>query len=125
MEECFDRAGPDLDEKETNKVEALIRWILQYDPTKRPSSAKILSDPWFCKIDVESDPSKEVQCVVGLLLENSRSPRKPCDYRRRLQLEINVNRKNDWEVPTAVANEEHLREQKREEVLAWRKVFAG
>ncbi|KGO78238.1 hypothetical protein PITC_036060 [Penicillium italicum] len=58
MEECFDRAGPDLDKEEAIKVKALIRWILQYDPTKRPSPAKILSDPWFCEIDVESDPSK-------------------------------------------------------------------
>lgn len=58
MEECFDRAGPDLDEEEANKVKALIRWILQYDPGKRPSPTKILSDPWFCEIDVEDDPSK-------------------------------------------------------------------
>lgn len=57
MEECFDRAGPDLDEEEANKVKALIRWILQYDPAKRPSPAEILSDPWFCEIDVEN-PSK-------------------------------------------------------------------
>lgn len=58
MEECFDRAGPDLDEEEANKVKALIRWILQYDPGKRPSPTKILSDPWFCEINVEDDPSK-------------------------------------------------------------------
>ncbi|CAG8946696.1 unnamed protein product [Penicillium salamii] len=55
MEECFDRAGPELDEEEANKVKALIRWILQYDPAKRPSPTEILSDPWFCGIDVESD----------------------------------------------------------------------
>ncbi|KAJ5432360.1 uncharacterized protein N7458_011516 [Penicillium daleae] len=58
MEELFDLAGPDLDEEEANKVKALIRWILQYDPAKRPSPAKILSDPWFCEIDVGSDPSE-------------------------------------------------------------------
>ncbi|KAJ5617968.1 hypothetical protein N7537_003082 [Penicillium hordei] len=58
MEESFDRAGPNLDEKEAHKVKALIRWILQYDPAKRPSPAEILSDPWFCEIDVESDSSK-------------------------------------------------------------------
>lgn len=56
MEELFDLAGPDLGEEEANRVEALIRWTLQYDPAKRPSPAKILSDPWFCEIDVESDP---------------------------------------------------------------------
>ncbi|KAJ5509085.1 hypothetical protein N7527_011228 [Penicillium freii] len=53
MEDCFDRADPDLDEEEANKVKALIRWILQYDPAKRPSPAQILSAPWFCEIDVE------------------------------------------------------------------------
>jgi serine/threonine protein kinase len=76
MEESFDRAGPDLDEEKLeknkgmfqwqqwvprashHKMKALIRWILQYDPAKRPSPAEILSDPWFCKIDVESDSSK-------------------------------------------------------------------
>jgi non-specific serine/threonine protein kinase len=50
MEESFDRARPDLDEEEAHKVKALIRWILQYDPAKRPSPAEILSDPWFCDI---------------------------------------------------------------------------
>ncbi|KAL5046480.1 hypothetical protein BDW71DRAFT_207274 [Aspergillus fruticulosus] len=54
MEELFDQAGPDLNEEEANKVKALIRWILQYDPSKRPSPAEILCDPWFCEIDVES-----------------------------------------------------------------------
>lgn len=62
MEESFDRAGPDLDEEEAHKVKALIRWILQYDPAKRPSPAEILSNPWFCEIGVESD-SSEVNIV--------------------------------------------------------------
>ncbi|KAB8255639.1 kinase-like domain-containing protein [Aspergillus pseudonomiae] len=52
MEESFDLAEPDLDETEARKVKALIRWILQYDPSKRPSPAQILSDPWFCEINV-------------------------------------------------------------------------
>ncbi|KXX72780.1 Serine/threonine-protein kinase SRPK [Madurella mycetomatis] len=51
MEELFDQAGPELDEDEARKVKALIRWILQYDPAKRPSPAEILSNPWFCEID--------------------------------------------------------------------------
>lgn len=55
MEELFDRAEPDLDEEEAHKVKALIRWILQYDPAKRPSPAEILSDPWFCEIDADGD----------------------------------------------------------------------
>ncbi|KAL4887801.1 kinase-like domain-containing protein [Aspergillus ambiguus] len=54
MEALFDMAEPDLDEEEAQKVKTLIRWILQYDPMKRPSPAKILSEPWFCEIDVKS-----------------------------------------------------------------------
>ncbi|KAL2698968.1 hypothetical protein AAEP93_010356 [Penicillium crustosum] len=44
MEESFDRAAPDLGEEEARKVKALIRWILQYEPAKRPSAAEILSE---------------------------------------------------------------------------------
>jgi len=58
MEELFDQAGPDLDEEEARDVKALIRRILQYDPAKRPSAAEILSDPWFCEIEVGSGSSK-------------------------------------------------------------------
>ncbi|PKY08935.1 serine protein kinase [Aspergillus campestris IBT 28561] len=57
MEELFDQAGPDLDDEEARQVKALIRWILQYDPAKRPSPAEILSDPWFRQIDIEDDSS--------------------------------------------------------------------
>ncbi|KFH42956.1 Serine/threonine-protein kinase-like protein [Hapsidospora chrysogenum ATCC 11550] len=58
MEELFDQAGPDLNEDEAHRVKALIQWILQYDPAKRPSPAEILVHPWFCEVDVESDSSK-------------------------------------------------------------------
>lgn len=51
MEELFDQTGPDLDEDEAHRVKALIRWILQYDPAKKPSPTEILSNPWFCEID--------------------------------------------------------------------------
>ena len=64
MEELFDRAGPDLNEEEAHKVKALIRWILQYDPAKRPSPAEILYDPWFCEIDVESVVSPQNQSIM-------------------------------------------------------------
>ena len=57
MDELFDQAGPDLDEEEAQKVKALIQQILQYDPAERPSPAEILSDPWFCDIEVESGSS--------------------------------------------------------------------
>lgn len=47
MEEAFDNTSPEIDEEEAGKGKALIRWILQYDPAKRPSAAEILRDPWF------------------------------------------------------------------------------
>ncbi|GKZ30316.1 hypothetical protein AbraIFM66950_008653 [Aspergillus brasiliensis] len=52
MEEQFDSTNPDIDGKEANEVKALIRWILQYDPAKRPSPVEILAHPWFRDIDV-------------------------------------------------------------------------
>ena len=56
MEDLFDQAGLDVDEEEARKIKALIRWILQYDPSKRPSSAEILLDPWVC--DAEGSSSR-------------------------------------------------------------------
>ncbi|RAK85729.1 kinase-like protein [Aspergillus costaricaensis CBS 115574] len=52
MEEQFDSTEPDIDLKEADEVKGLIRWILQYDPAKRPSPAEILSHPWFRNIDI-------------------------------------------------------------------------
>ncbi|KAI1364848.1 putative serine protein kinase [Xylaria arbuscula] len=49
MEEAFDQAGLDIDEEEARKVKALIRRILHYTPSKRPSAAEVLRDPWFLK----------------------------------------------------------------------------
>ncbi|TIC89946.1 Dual specificity tyrosine-phosphorylation-regulated kinase 3 [Colletotrichum higginsianum] len=54
MEELFDRADPDISEKEAGAVKELIRRILRYNPAERPSPAELLRDPWFCKIDVET-----------------------------------------------------------------------
>jgi len=53
MEEVFDQAVPELDEEKASVVKKLIRQILQYDPSKRPSPAELLSDPWFAGIDVD------------------------------------------------------------------------
>ncbi|CAK7268136.1 hypothetical protein SEPCBS119000_002908 [Sporothrix epigloea] len=51
LEKRFDAAALDLDEEEATAVKALIRKILQYDPTKRPTTSEILQDPWFRGID--------------------------------------------------------------------------
>lgn len=58
MDELFDQASPDLGKEEAFKVKELIRWILQYDPEKRPAPAEILSDPWFIDIEVETRSSE-------------------------------------------------------------------
>lgn len=47
MEELFDESSPDIEKREADQVKQLIRWILQYDPAKRPSAAEILEHPWF------------------------------------------------------------------------------
>ncbi|OAR00504.1 hypothetical protein LLEC1_03037 [Akanthomyces lecanii] len=45
MEEAFDKAEPELDTDEGVKVKELIRWILQYEPAARPTTAEILQHP--------------------------------------------------------------------------------
>ncbi|KAH7183568.1 putative serine protein kinase [Fusarium flagelliforme] len=47
MEATFDLTNPELSVEEGDKVKRLVRQILQYDPSKRPSAEEILSDPWF------------------------------------------------------------------------------
>ncbi|KAI1061376.1 hypothetical protein LB507_011305 [Fusarium sp. FIESC RH6] len=47
MEAAFDLTRPELSVEEGDKVKKLIRRILQYDPSKRPSAEEILCDPWF------------------------------------------------------------------------------
>ena len=51
MEEYFDKTDPGLDEDEARQVKELIRWILQYDLSKRPAAAEILAHPWFRSIE--------------------------------------------------------------------------
>ncbi|QKD53494.2 putative serine protein kinase [Fusarium oxysporum Fo47] len=49
MEKAFDLTTPDLADEEAEKVKRLIRRILQYDPSKRPTIKDILCDPWFAE----------------------------------------------------------------------------
>ncbi|KAM3548730.1 hypothetical protein ARSEF4850_009247 [Beauveria asiatica] len=58
MEELFDKAEPEIDEKEGYQVKKLIRWILDYDAAKRPSAAELLLDPWFRAIEGDANLSK-------------------------------------------------------------------
>lgn len=48
LEEFFDQEKPpDVSEEDANDIKRILRWILQYDASKRPSAAEILNDPWF------------------------------------------------------------------------------
>ncbi|KAF5616943.1 cmgc srpk kinase [Fusarium sp. NRRL 25303] len=49
MEQAFEDNSPDMTEEEAQEVKKLIRWILQYDPAKRPSAEEILRHPWFAE----------------------------------------------------------------------------
>ncbi|KAF5566762.1 CMGC SRPK kinase [Fusarium phyllophilum] len=49
MEKAFDKKSPEMTEEEAQEVKKLIRWILQYDPAKRPSAEEILRHPWFAE----------------------------------------------------------------------------
>jgi non-specific serine/threonine protein kinase len=47
MEEMFDLAMPEIGAHEANLIKKLLRRILQFDSSKRPSPCEILLDPWF------------------------------------------------------------------------------
>lgn len=48
LEEFFWRKKPkDMDGIEGKQILHLLRWILQYDPAKRPSAEEILKHEWF------------------------------------------------------------------------------
>lgn len=47
MEQAFDKESPEVTKEEAIDIKTLIRWILQYDPAKRPSAREILCHPWF------------------------------------------------------------------------------
>lgn len=47
VEQAFDETRPDVDDAEAAQIKSLVRWILNYDPAKRPSADEILRHPWF------------------------------------------------------------------------------
>jgi serine/threonine protein kinase len=48
LEEFFDREKPaEMSDKESKQIKHILRWILQYDKTKRPTASEVLNDPWF------------------------------------------------------------------------------
>ena len=48
LEQFFDEEmPPEMDAVEADMVKSLLRKILQYDPTKRPSIIELLHHPWF------------------------------------------------------------------------------
>jgi non-specific serine/threonine protein kinase len=42
-----DLKSEDMDDAEMDEVARLLRWILEYDASKRPSAEAILAHPWF------------------------------------------------------------------------------
>lgn len=48
LEVLFEKNKPDdIDSEEAELITGLIRRILRYDPSERPSSAELLKDEWF------------------------------------------------------------------------------
>ena len=53
LEEFFDNEKPpDLSIEDSKACKRLLRWILQYDATQRPSTRELLEDPWFAESDL-------------------------------------------------------------------------
>jgi non-specific serine/threonine protein kinase len=48
LEKFFDEEKPvDIPQNEAKAIKDLMRWILQYDPAKRPTPSEILRHSWF------------------------------------------------------------------------------
>ncbi|RDL34661.1 Uncharacterized protein BP5553_07789 [Venustampulla echinocandica] len=48
LEELFDQERPaEISNEDSKQIMHILRWILQYDATKRPSASDLLNDPWF------------------------------------------------------------------------------
>jgi non-specific serine/threonine protein kinase len=48
LEEFFDQEKPvGMSDEESRQIKHILRWILQYDKTKRPTASELLNDPWF------------------------------------------------------------------------------
>jgi non-specific serine/threonine protein kinase len=46
-ERLRDQKPEDMSESEEKEVAQMLRWIFEYDPSKRPSAEAILQHPWF------------------------------------------------------------------------------
>lgn len=53
LEEFFDdERPPDMSAEDSKTCKRILRWILQYDATQRPSTTELLEDPWFTESDL-------------------------------------------------------------------------
>ncbi|APA12741.1 hypothetical protein sscle_10g075110 [Sclerotinia sclerotiorum 1980 UF-70] len=51
LEELFEQYKPvGMEREESREVMRILRWILQYDASKRPLSSELLRDPWFVRV---------------------------------------------------------------------------
>ncbi|KAL2835280.1 kinase-like domain-containing protein [Aspergillus cavernicola] len=51
VEHAFDTAKPaDMGVEEAHVIKGLLRWILDYDPAKRPLASEFLEHPWFSAV---------------------------------------------------------------------------
>lgn len=50
LEELLDQERPaEMSDEDLRQIKRILRWILQYDATKRPSASELLNDSWFSK----------------------------------------------------------------------------
>jgi serine/threonine protein kinase len=55
LEEFFDREKPaEMSNEESKQIRHILRWILRFDKTKRPTARELLNDPWFVERTTES-----------------------------------------------------------------------
>ncbi len=54
LEELFDQEKPaEISDEDSKRIKHILRWILQYDASKRPSASELLDDPWFSEPSIK------------------------------------------------------------------------
>ncbi|KAL2810281.1 kinase-like domain-containing protein [Aspergillus granulosus] len=65
IEKAFDKGKPeDISTEDADAVKRLLRWILDYDPAKRPSASELLENSWFVEIGAALGQDTKRRCSV-------------------------------------------------------------
>jgi non-specific serine/threonine protein kinase len=54
LEELFDQEKPaEMSDEDSKQIKHILRWVLQYDASRRPSASDLLDDSWFSEPSIK------------------------------------------------------------------------